>query len=204
MKYWLTPGLETYHHHHHHYYSTDEWTCTVEGAIPVGTCSKLFRLDTGLFSFAKIFSIDRRKLFPFELTREQDKSRVSKFCSVREEARFPVSLCVKPRRVNRNRSKQASTKESQILKSVWTSRHSVTMGFSRRDVNIRGAFFSLPSPIYRSPLLPKKLLSSSTLVCQESEISKFSKVEWIGGGLAIRARLGHDRWVHRIHVCKRG
>lgn len=144
-------------------------------------------------SLAKIFSIRSKKLFPFELNKRtrQKLPSFQVFCFRRSRSGAISRLIVREtERVNRNRSKQKPwTKESQILKSVWTSRHSVTMGFLRRPVNIRGGF--LPY----LPLLPKKnfYLPSSTRFPsthlksrKNPEIPKILEQSWMDS---------HDRWI---------
>lgn len=77
-------------------------------------------------------------------------------------------------RVNRNRSKQASTKESQILKSVWTSRHSRNNGvFTSSRKYTRGFLLLSPLAIDRYPSPPvRAFITPETNLGKRNEIEK--------------------------------
>lgn len=129
---------------------------------------KLFRLERkrgeeSLSLSPKIFPDRSGKLFLFPNPENYENRNWREIQEFREggdgkEARDFIVR--ETERVNRNRSKPASTKESQILKSVWTSRHSRNNGvFTSSRKYTRG--FLLSPTIDRSLPLPPP--SSSTL-----------------------------------------
>lgn len=142
---------------------------------------KLFRLERkrgeeSLSLSPKIFPDRSGKLFLFPNPENYENRNWREIQEFREggdgkEARDFIVR--ETERVNRNRSKPASTKESQILKSVWTSRHSRNNGVFTSSRKYTRGFLLSPTidrslPLPPPPHLPRCASTRSSLAVKPS------------------------------------